>query len=304
MCLASRLPVTAHAAWAALGHSGLRARGCCGARLARQEHPCVAASMAETILHLGAGSIGGACGIAAGHPFDTCVPWSSATCAWHRNGRGRVVRTSAVPHASAPTWRSCCGTRGIPSGGREHAAISCLLWGPALRMWASPGATCLESLLRVPSAVQLDATAPLVLPDTVAPLAHRVKVKLQTQASGAQAKYRGPLHCAISIARAEGLRGFFRGPCSSQHTPHTRSSACAVRASHPCRRRRPIVQASRAPSWPMPPSTPFSLPSSTVPCASSKLGAMQPGGVRVSSSSQPARHPAYRRHPLPALPSV
>uniref|UniRef100_A0A8D2CJZ7 Solute carrier family 25 member 47 n=1 Tax=Sciurus vulgaris TaxID=55149 RepID=A0A8D2CJZ7_SCIVU len=181
-----------------------------------------------------AGAIGGVCGVAVGYPLDTVKVRIQTepkyTGIWHcirdiyRQERVRgfyrglslpVCTVSLVSSVSFGTYRHCL------------AHICRFRYGSAEAKPAKADVTlsgCASGLVRVF----------LTSPTEVA------KVRLQTQAqaqrrrpsaSGPSAappaslvpgpKYRGPLHCLITVAREEGLRGLYKG-----------SSALLLREGH------------------------------------------------------------------------
>ncbi|XP_047396373.1 solute carrier family 25 member 47 [Sciurus carolinensis] len=181
-----------------------------------------------------AGAIGGVCGVAVGYPLDTVKVRIQTepkyTGIWHcirdiyRQERVRgfyrglslpVCTVSLVSSVSFGTYRHCL------------AHICRFRYGSSEAKPAKADVTlsgCASGLVRVF----------LTSPTEVA------KVRLQTQAQAQQRrpsasgpsaappvclvpgpKYRGPLHCLITVAREEGLRGLYKG-----------SSALLLREGH------------------------------------------------------------------------
>ncbi|KAJ3606369.1 hypothetical protein NHX12_025890 [Muraenolepis orangiensis] len=155
-----------------------------------------------------AGSIGGACGVAVGYPFDTVriqtQPqftglWQCASSTWSNEGvrgffKGISLPVTTISMTSSVvfgTYRNCLQclsqVRGGAPGGpntKPEVFLSGMAAGVAQILVMSPG--------------------------------DMVKVRLQCQTESARGradmpKYRGPVHCLLRIAREEGVLGLYRG---------------------------------------------------------------------------------------------
>ncbi|XP_056437255.1 solute carrier family 25 member 47-A [Gadus chalcogrammus] len=159
-----------------------------------------------------AGSIGGACGVAVGYPFDTVKVriqtqpqftglWQCATTTFYKEGlhgffKGMALPVTTISMTSSVvfgTYRNClqCLSQvrsGAPGGPNTKLDVflSGMTAGVAQIFVMSPG-------------------------DIV-----KVRLQCQTESSRGRPsmsmpKYRGPVHCLLQILREEGVLGLYRG---------------------------------------------------------------------------------------------
>ncbi|CAL8313792.1 unnamed protein product [Lota lota] len=159
-----------------------------------------------------AGSIGGACGVAVGYPFDTVKVriqtqpqftglWQCASTTFSKEGVHGFFKGMALPITTISMTSSVVF-------GTYRNCLQCL---SQVRSGAPGGPnTKLEVFL---SGMTAGVAQILVMsPGDV------VKVRLQCQTESSRGhpnmpmpKYKGPVHCLLRIVREEGVRGLYRG---------------------------------------------------------------------------------------------
>uniref|UniRef100_G3PHJ3 Solute carrier family 25 member 47a n=1 Tax=Gasterosteus aculeatus TaxID=69293 RepID=G3PHJ3_GASAC len=175
------------------------------------------------------GSFAGACGVAVGYPLDTVKVrvqtqrqftgiWQCVAVTFSKEGvhgffKGMTLPLTTITLTSSVvfgTYRNCLQclsqARGACSG--PSGKLDVFLSGMAAGV-----AQVTDASLRLASEVFLHPSSSARKQTSVMAPGDIVKVRLQcqTQPNTFKPKYRGPVHCLLSIVREEGFRGLYRG---------------------------------------------------------------------------------------------